>query len=363
MRYIILFWAMLIIALPIQAQIDPNPDLETLWRQVRLQPEDFAVACLPLEEQQSPVLYNLSIRHPLASVTKVMILIEFANQVTTQRLDPTERIPVEELNRYALRRTDMGSHDRFLATYDDNIQWITLWDIATIGMIDYSSNPASDYVLARLGDVDWENMYRVLGLTATDYPHPLTTIPFLMNNHEMGQATWDDVPNLSLDEANDLLEQYLDDTQWRNDEIAYRAERRRNFPSWAIQTAILQDHTANGTVYDLMLVMQAIYSDISPLANNTKALVRQALRWDNSSLIDSTYFEYGSKLGFYSGGTLTLVAYGNPYNSDPIISVAFFRKIPSRTYFEMLREDSIGLFAHYMNLNGCDGLLENITGE
>jgi hypothetical protein len=75
------------------------------------------------------------------------------------------------------------------------------------------------------------------------------------------------------------------------------------------------------------------------------------------------YMEYGSKLGFYSGGVIALVAYGHPYNGNPVISVAFLRNIPRRVYNEMLQQDSIGELAHWMNLNECTGLLDAMPGS
>lgn len=360
LRFIIIVFIS-ITAVSIQAQdaIDPNPDLSLLWGQVARQPPDFSVACMPLASPADVVLYNANEPFPLASVSKLLIFIEYARRLEAGTIPRDELVEITTLNHYDLPRTDRGAHDRFLELYESDR--IPLWDIAATGMIQYSSNAASDYMLARLAPVDWPALYALLGLRSSSYPHPLGMIPLLMNNHETGQPRLDEVPALSAAQGESLFAKYLDDPQWRQAEVEHW-QRRRSFPDWEIQAAILQQHTATGTATDFLNVLYAVYSEPSPLSQNVKRLVRSALRWNGYAALDNTYVEYGSKLGFYSGGTLALVAYGDPFYGEPVISVALFRNIPRRTYRDFLDEDSIGYLAHWMNLNQCAGLVDAIQG-
>ena len=54
--------------------------------------------------------------------------------------------------------------------------------------------------------------------------------------------------------------------------------------------------------------MVAVYDSDGPLPDSIKFIVRTGLRWRESAFIDANYIEFGSKLGFYSCGVLTLVA-------------------------------------------------------
>lgn len=362
LRRVIVLMLVVVSAAPALAQqpIDLNTNLSVLWDHLRDHPEDFSAACMPLDAPGSMVLYNATERFPLASVTKLLIFIEYAQRVDAGAISATEMVDLDVLNHYDLTRTDASAHRRFLNLYPAETQAISLLDIAYTGMMQYSSNAAADYVLDRLRPVDWVSLYEALNITSTDYPHSLSVIALLMNNHETGETTLEDIPSLSVAQGEALYDRYLYDLAWRAAEIAYREERRRAFPQWEVQSAVLQDVTATGTVSDFLNVMAAIYGQGGPLSESVKAMTRAALRWRNNDLLDSNYIEYGSKLGFYSGGTLALVAYGLPYGGQPVISAAFMRNIPRQEYNTMRRQDSIGFLAHWMNFNACDELLDTI---
>lgn len=344
------------------ANLGTSSALALLWEQADAQPADFGIACLPLDQPENLFLYNAYVPFPLASVSKILIFIEYTQRLESGRISLDEQVNTSRLDLYNLPRTDRGAHDRFMAIYPDGTTTISLWDLAATGMMQYSSNAASDYLLDRMSPVDWAALYDQLGLTDTTYPHSLTMIPLLMNNHETGKATLDGVADLTTAQGERYLDLYVQNGEWRQAEIAYRSGRGSQFPDWDVQAAILAQQTATGTVADWLKVMEAIYGpdEDSALSYAVKAMTRAALRWHENDDINNTYAEYGSKLGFYSGGTLALVAYGYPFGGSPVISVAFFRDIPRRTYNQMLREDSVGDLAHWLNFNDCTGLAETI---
>lgn len=343
-----------------QQERDIQFDLDLLWNQARVQPDDVALACLPLENRTATVLVNPDEPFPLASVSKLLIFLEYARQVETGSIALNAPVPLADLNRYDVPGTNRGAHDLFLDQFPAGLDALGLWDIAATGMIQYSSNAASDYLLAQLGPVDWTRLYRTLNITHTGTPHPLGLIPLLMNNHDTGQPSLRQVEALTRDEGEALADRFFNDDAWRDAEIAYRAARRRSFPGWNVQAAILQQLTVTGTVADFLNVMAAIYDTASPLSENTRYLARTALRWRDNTFINDTYVEYGSKLGYYSGGTLALVAYGHPFDGGPVVSAVFFRNIPRDTYRQLLRQDSIGDLAHWLNLNACAGITDKL---
>jgi D-alanyl-D-alanine carboxypeptidase len=366
--HLYLLWVLLLfttlIVEPVAAQrpIDPNQNLDLIWEQITSQPQDVAIACMPLNDRSRTVLYNPSELFPLASVTKVLIYIEYARRLELGLIPLDETVSVEVLNRYNLPRTDRGAHDDFMADYRAGRNAMPLLEIASIGMMRYSSNAAADYLLERMAPIDWATLYTTLNVTRSSPPYPFLSIPLLMNNHQTGEASLDTVPTLSVDLGLSLTSAYLNNPSWREEEISYRSQFRTAFPAWEVQSAVLQQHTATGTVYDYLTLMATIYGTSGTLPANVRTRVRDALRWRNYSNIDATYSEYGSKLGTYSGGTLTLVAYGQPYNSGAVVSVVFLRNIPRDTFRTLTREDQIGDMAHWMNLNTCAGITARLSG-
>lgn len=363
-RIILVFIVMMtIIGLhnPVTAQsIDPNPDLTLLWSQVQRQPDDFAVACVPLNNRTNAVYHNIDTSFPLVSVGKLMIFIAYAERLDQGEISLGETITVDALNRFHLERTDGNAHDRFMQTYPEETQVISLWEVAADGMLQYSSNAASDYLLQRLGIVDWDALYAQFGLTGTSHPHPLNMIPIMMGNHETGIPSREIIQSPSLfADGKVLYSRFLSDAQWREDELAYRFSRRRGFPRWDLQTMVLEEHTMTGTVRDFIKVMAVIYGDSEILNSSVKGLVRYALQWRYNADVNNSYIEYGSKLGYYSGGTQTLITYGQLREGEPVISVIFFKAIPQRTFYTLLREESIQNLSHWLNFNACDGLIKD----
>lgn len=339
------------------AQVIPFPEsLEMVREHIINQPEDFSVACMPLNDPSRMVLYNNQ-PFPLASVSKLMILIEYAQRIDAGLLSMDDEVSIEELERYNLPRTDRGAHERFLERYPASTTSVNVWDVAIHGMMQYSSNAASDYMLDYLSPVDWAGLYADMQMLNTDYPHPLTMIALLMNNHETGMRGFDDIPNLSMLQGMEYYIRYTQDSDWHDQELTYRSPRsRRNFPSWEVQASILQEHTATGIVYDFLTVMQSIYGDNSPFSLGTQTMLQAALRWQGNNYLSENYIEYGSKLGFYSGGVQTLVAFGYPRAGERVVTATFFRNLPRDTYEIMTDRDSIGVFTHWMNFNACAGL-------
>ncbi|MCS7071254.1 MAG: class A beta-lactamase-related serine hydrolase, partial [Anaerolinea sp.] len=331
----------------------PAPDpLALLWEQIAARPVDFAIGCMPLNNEAAAVLYQPDARFPLASVSKLLIFMEYARQLESGAIPFDEMVAISALERYHLPGTDLGAHEAFMARFPDGMEALRLRDVA-VGVIQYSSNAASDYLLDRLAPADWDGLFAQLQLTATDPPHAFTLIPLLMNNHETGRARLVDVPALSLAQGRAYLERYLTDDIWRAEELTYRARRYSDFPGWRTQAAILQQHTATGTVRDFLRVLRAIYGPDSPLSLTVRTLTRAALRWSDNDYINARYSEYGSKLGFYSGGVLTLVAYGQPIGGFPVISAIFLRNLPRPAYRELLERDAIGELAHWLNATRC----------
>ena len=355
---IVVLAAIVLPATVLPANAQPSIDLDLLWEQVQAHPGDFSAACMPLAQPENAVYVNANEAFPLASVSKLLIFVEYARRVDAGLIAQDEQVTLATLNLYDLPGTNRGAHEDFLALYPAGVNTLALWDVAAIGMMQYSSNAAADYVLARLGVVAWDDLLKALGMTSTDPPHALSAIPLLMNNHETGKPTLSGVSALSTTQGTTFFEQYVNDPDWRQAELVYRATERRIFPGWNIQTAILQQHTATGTTTDFLNALRVIYGPGDGLTAGAKILVRSALRWNGYESIDAAYSEYGSKLGFYSGGVLTLVAYGHPYGGQPVISATFLRNIPQRTYYQLLREDSIGDLAHWLNHNTCVGLAE-----
>ena len=91
---------------------------------------------------------------PLASTVKTIIAIEFAQQVSSGKINPADEVPLGELARFYIPDTDGGAHPAWLKhVQEKNLAQqgkVPLLEIAK-GMIRYSSNANTEYLMWRLG--------------------------------------------------------------------------------------------------------------------------------------------------------------------------------------------------------------------
>lgn len=122
---------------------------------------------------------------PLASTVKIIVAIEFAKQAAANVFSKDAKIPVKELEKYYLPNTDGDAYPKWLS-YEKSIQHITgdsvkLIDVAR-GMIIFSSNANTEYLMDLLGFTNVESNLQSLGLTQHTPIYPLVASLFFYQN-------------------------------------------------------------------------------------------------------------------------------------------------------------------------------------
>ncbi len=91
---------------------------------------------------------------PLASTMKIIIAIEYAEQAGKGKIDAQERVPIADVNLFYVPNTDGGMHNMWTKAMkasgkivDDSV---SMEEIAK-GMMTFSSNANSEYLIWRLG--------------------------------------------------------------------------------------------------------------------------------------------------------------------------------------------------------------------
>jgi D-alanyl-D-alanine carboxypeptidase len=91
---------------------------------------------------------------PLASAVKTIVAIEFAKQAAAGKIKADELIPIADTDRYYVTNTDGGAHPQWKANLATQgiikKDSIPLLEVAK-GMIRYSSNANTEYLMDRLG--------------------------------------------------------------------------------------------------------------------------------------------------------------------------------------------------------------------
>lgn len=123
-----------------------------------------------IQDGKLELAYNEDKLLPIASVMKVLIAIEYAEQVTSHKINPDELVNYRDVLNYDIPHVDGEMQRDFEHAY--NTKQLTLNDIAK-GMIKYSANANTDYLIDRLKSDNINQRIKTLGLDHHDKVMPL----------------------------------------------------------------------------------------------------------------------------------------------------------------------------------------------
>lgn len=141
---------------------------------VYLKKNDFVIAKL---NEDKPM--------PLASTVKIMVAIEFAKQAAAKIFNENTFVALKELDKYYIPNTDGDAHPNWLKheAKEGHIKKdsIKLIDVAR-GMILFSSNANTEFLMDLLGFDNVKNNIRLFGLKKHTTIFPLVSSLFIYQN-------------------------------------------------------------------------------------------------------------------------------------------------------------------------------------
>lgn len=112
---------------------------------------------------------------PLASVVKIAVALEYAYQVADGTIDEHEEIPMEDLDVYYIENTDGGAHPDWKEQQDlKDATTVTLKE-AALGMIMYSSNANTEYLMDVLGTKNIDERMKKEGISPHEPIYPIVS--------------------------------------------------------------------------------------------------------------------------------------------------------------------------------------------
>ncbi len=316
--------------------LDDIPDVaRAAVRYILENPADVALAAYRIGQEQYGIYLNADTLMPLASVTKIINLVAYAEAVNNGLLDPTEWIPLSELEKYYLPGADLNAHtyaledaaSRDLIAHDppqtplEEVPWM---------MTQHSSNAATDYLHQRLGQETIEATARKLGLTSQTAPCPFIGQFLIMANHlrtgddrSAIEQYLADAGSYSLDVMR-LTDAFSLDESFRQAEISWRRQTRR--PSIQNQRLFSAALGAQGTARDYAHLMSQIAQNQLE-TSYINILVRHYLEWPMIFAVNQEAFWTMGYKGGSLPGVLTGVYYGEPLTyRTPVVVALFVRR-------------------------------------
>ena len=139
---------------------------------------------------------------PLASTVKIIVAIEFAKQAASGKLKADEPVLLSDIDRYYLPATDGGAHPEWKSGLKaQNLisnGRVPLLEVAK-GMIRYSSNASTEYLMDRLGFDNLNANLMELDLPKHDRLTPAVA-PLMLYSTSDKQATLQRIRSMSAQE-------------------------------------------------------------------------------------------------------------------------------------------------------------------
>jgi D-alanyl-D-alanine carboxypeptidase len=158
------------------------------WKNIKKEEPDYLVSYLKDQAQKNNA--SLVIKHnqdtlaeinpdtalPLASTVKFIVAIEYAKQAAAGIIDPEHTVSLKELEKYYVPKTDGGAHEAWLSEIEGDSA--SLQQVAK-GMIAYSSNANTDFLIELLGLDRINSNLESLNLESHEPLYPLASSLFI----------------------------------------------------------------------------------------------------------------------------------------------------------------------------------------
>ncbi|MEK5433608.1 serine hydrolase [Lysinibacillus sp. FSL R7-0073] len=116
---------------------------------------------------------------PLASTVKIIVAIAYAQQAADGHINPQQQVRLRELETFYIPKTDGGAHEAWLAQLNLNGKGsVPLSEVAK-GMITYSSNANTDYLMHVLGLQNINEVLTQLDVKGHELLYPIASALYI----------------------------------------------------------------------------------------------------------------------------------------------------------------------------------------
>ena len=327
--------------------IDKNkqkPDTDFLIDFVKKNPEKASIYFV----RNDSVLVDISSdkKFPLASTVKIIIAIEYAQQVANGNIKPDEMIPLTDLNLYYLPNTDGNAHPSWLAEVKQKNQIkdqkVSLENVAK-GMIKYSSNANTEYLGAKLGFNNINKNLKKLGLPQHENLYPMASSLFIFSNNgktesdkflsEIKQLSQKDYTKRCFEIHEKLKMDY--DTTFKKSLV---------FPNLILQKE-WSDRLPTSTTKEYVSIMKKINSRTF-FDTQTQANLEKVMETSMENPSTKEFYEHYGLKGGSTGFVLTMSIYAKTRTGDKLELAIFFGNLTLSEQQQL--SSSIGEFRKLM---------------
>ncbi len=246
---------------------------------------------------------------PLASTVKIMVAIEFAQQSAKDIINENSYVNLDELERYYIPHTDGGAHPAWLRFAKQNKlikgDSVKLVDVAR-GMIIFSSNANTEYLMDLLGFDNVKNNIELFGLKLHTMIYPIVGSLFI---YQPSKKTAEDklIKSITgLSEKKYSMEAY-DQHLFLKEDTGYRSKFHPEEFSMKLQKT-WSDRLPSSTTKEYVTIVQAL-NKREVLEEDAFFPIAEVLEFPMENKAFQTVFKHYGVKGGSTGFVLTHVIY------------------------------------------------------
>lgn len=306
---------------------DLGPEVAELIEWIAAHSDDVSLLAYTATDgdPRSVIALNEDAPRFLASTAKLVVLGAYAREAEAGRLDPDERVPLQDVDAWYLPGSDLGAHEAAIgATGVSAGATVRLDDVAR-AMIVFSDNAATDYLLHRLGANAIAEAVRAMGLRGQALPlRPSLGATLALGDPSLGVGPLERarrLAELSAPERSDLEAQLV--RAYRQDRMAFQAAYQDVVTELGSTPSGLDAQLTiapllidwKGTAVDFARILELAPTGrlINPGAD--EIIRRHIAAWAAQGDLTSIFREAGGKDGLMPG-IRTIAASGIPFEGD-----------------------------------------------
>lgn len=266
------------------------------------------------ENGEDTVALNAEEKFPLASTLKIIIAFNFVKDVTNNKISITDRVELNKIDKFYIPDTDGGAHPNWKKSLNNSSE-ASLLEIAK-GMMQFSSNACTDYLISKIG-IDVINQ-SIKGLKLNHdkitYLTPPILIPgYLSDRRSVALNKLEKMDEKSYQElSQELFEKMKANETVKLEEIASKMLNQK-------MQLLLTNKTASSTTKQYADLMFKLGKEL--LTQKEKELFSEILIGKNSKDDGDDYF-------WFKGGSTMFVLTSALYreSKNTTVSVSLFIK-------------------------------------
>lgn len=320
---------------------------ESMMDYILENPEKVSIAAYRLDRPEHGLFLNADQKRPLASTMKILVLAEYARQVSLGMVASEERARLEDVELFYLPWTDGGAHALAVRDFKEkgyiDSQNTVLLEHIVFAMIRYSDNAATDFMLTRLGKEHIEALPALLGLSQQDAVMPLAGMFLSWNNHRLKNPPLERLKHYQsmtqvqyADEVNFWTNEWINNEAFRAAELDRLKQQGLGISSKHQQA--FSSLAPKGTAREYADIMARIYSG-ELISAEVSEIMAEFLGWPMaiSSTVQENFDVFGTKGGNLAGVlTATYFARSKGASDGTVLSV-FYENLEGAVWFDLAR--------------------------